>query len=318
MYDIAYLYIIFVLVVALGFEIAIIRLHREQRQRHAFARLQKSYIRQIVKMLLCEECRSVYPTPTKSLHRIALTEALHTVLSHTYGTDLNTIYELVGRYHLDTFLLRQIKWSRGTRQAHFILLLSTAPTMQPVMHILQRHLTSRHTEHRTAALLATLAVRPSTAIASIAALHYPLSALDIARIIALLRRGILPIAYEPLLASGNHNLRMLGLAIVRNFGIEIADKQLQNIILSSDNDTVIREAIYTLAALGRPLGRAKIRLRLSEMDTAYRKELCRHLTREGYSLAALRTIFSPSEIASSAALINSYKRDIECTPTLNT
>ena len=38
----------------------------------------------------------------------------------------------------------------------------------------------------------------------------------------MLRRGLLPIAYEPLVGSPNRNLRMVGLGIVRQFGIEEA------------------------------------------------------------------------------------------------
>ena len=314
----AYIYIIFSLLIVLVFELATLLRYRALRQRQRDMRLQKSYIQQIVKMLCNEEFSLITPSPDTRRDRMVLIEALHTVLSHTYGAELNILHELVGRYDLDGFLLRQIRYSRGLRQAHYIVLLSTTPTHRPAIPLLSRYCHSTNREKSIAALLAILALRPSTAISAIALFPHRLRPLDISRIITLLRRGILPIAYEPLLASDNTNLRMLGLAIVRNFGIEIADKELQNIIVASSDERVVREALYTLSALGRPLGRAKIRIRLSTMEASYRRELCRHLTREGYSLAALRTIFSPAEVAHSATLLKSYKRNLEWHPTLNT
>lgn len=313
-----HIYIIFSLLIVLAFGIASLLHSRASRLHRSDMHLQNSYIRQIVKMLCNEEFSPITPSPDTRRHRITLIEALHIVLSHTYGADLNILHELVCRYDLDGFLLRQIRHSRGLRQTHFILLLSTTPSNKPVIPLLNRYCHSKNCEKSVAALIAILALRPSTAISAIALFPHRLRALDISRIITLLRRGILPIAYEPLLTSDNTNLRMLGLAIVRNFGIEIADKELQNIVVASSDEMVVREALHTLSVLGRPLGRAKIRIRLSTMEASYRRELCRHLTREGYSLAALRTIFSPAEIAHSATLLKSYKRNLEWHPTLNT
>jgi hypothetical protein len=119
---------------------------------------------------------------------------------------------------------------------------------------------------------------------------------------------VLPIAYEPLLGNDNRNLRMLGLAIVRTFGIEIAEKRLHNIITSESSHSVISEAIYTLASLGRPLHHARIRECLSSMSEYDRRSLCRHLTVEGYSLGAVKAIFPQAESRYAEGLINSYKR----------
>ena len=50
----------------------------------------------------------------------------------------------------------------------------------------------------------------------------PFSACEVGEIMAVLRRGMLPIAYEPLIGSPSRNLRIVGLNIVRQFGIEEA------------------------------------------------------------------------------------------------
>lgn len=313
-----YIYIISLLCIAILFEGAIIYSKFKQTQRAKQSLLKDSYIRQIVTMLFAEEAGDVYPHADTSQRRNVLAEALYTVMSHTYGSDIATIRELVENTQLDKFLLIKIRHSDNIKRAHYLMLMSAVPTPTPAIATLRRYLYSRHAHIRIAALLSILAASPSTAISTIASLPYNLTSFDIARIIMLLRRGILPIAYEPLLTSENRNLQMLGLAIVRNFGIEIADKHLQNIIFSSTDYTITREALYTLSSLGRPLGRAKIRQRITSMPQHHRKELCRHLTHAGYSLAALRTLFDQSEMPYTESLIKSYKRSLECSYTLST
>ncbi len=314
----AQLYIIASLCIALLFEGAIvyskIKTHKHSQQTD----IQNSYIRQIVKMLFAEQVSAIYPHADTPQHLQALAEALHIVMSHTYGADKHILGELVEQTRLDIYLLRRVKQSRDIERSHILMLISAMPTQKPVSSLLRPYLYSSRSHVRTATLLALLAASPSTAIATISSISHNLTNFDIARIIMLLRRGILPIAYEPLLMSKNRNLRMLGLAIVRNFGIEIADKHLQNIIATSTDYAITKEALYTLSSLGRPLGRAKIRQRIGTMPPHLRKELCRHLTHEGYSLAALRTLFDQSEMLYTESLIKSYKRNLECTSTLST
>lgn len=312
-----YIYIIIQASAIIGFEVAALWQRRSRLRQLQRATLSDSYIRQIIKMLFSEECCDLYPAADTPIRRMALAEAMNTILSHTYGTNTTIIRELTRRYRLDTFLLNRIRWSRGPRRIHILILMSAIPSHTATTHLLQQHLRSRHSYTRTAALIALLAIDPSKAIATIASLRFDLTPLDIARIITLLRRGILPIAYEPLLRSTNRNLRMLGLAIVRNFGIEIADKQLQNIISTATDADIVHESIYTLSSLGRPLGRAKVRERLSAMTPRRRKQLCRHLTQAGYSLSALRCIFSPHETIYSESIIKSYKRDLVCSTSHN-
>ena len=308
---ITYIYIISAIGIALVFELTLLSVKLKSRYRSQQTLLCHGYIRQIVKMLFAEEYCEIYPAVTTTRHRKALAEALYIVSSHTYGIRTAPLRELVEKSQLDKFLLHKAKHGSDIESTHSLILLSALPPHKLVATQLQPLLHSHHSHKRIAALLAILAVSPSTAISTLSSAPFLLTTLDIARIIMLLRRGILPIAYEPLLASENRNLQMLGLAIVRNFGIEIADKQLQRIIASSNDCGVTREALYTLSSLGRPLGRVKIRNKIASMPHYCRKELCRHLTHEGYSIAALRTIFGPHEIPHAEALINSYKRNLE-------
>ncbi len=313
LYDlITYLCLWFFIAIALCFEVAIIRHKAASATRHRHNLLRSNYVEQVTKMSLDEEFHAPYPAVTSREKQMALAEAIYLVLSHTYGINPNPIKDLVAHANLDTFLLKRISRRKGPHRTHLLTIMNAIPSHRPIASHLQPLLRSRHHDTRLAALLAILAAKPTMAIETIASLQYNLRPFDIARIILLLRRGIVPIAYEPLLGSNNRNLKMLGLAIVRTFGIEIADKQLQHIVATSADAGVVREAIYTLSSLGRSLGRVKIRSRLATMSPPHRKELCRHLAREGYSLNALKSIFTPDETEDSEILINSYKRSLEC------
>lgn len=312
-----YLYIIILFIAIISIEIAVtlnkIRERRHKRQ----LRLCESYIRQITKILFTDECLEIYPQPNNTIRRTALSEALYLTLSHTYGNGYTIIRELARRYRLDIFLQQRIRWSYGYQRAHALMLLSTIPSNYSSMYLFRRYLHSHNNDIRTAALLAALASNPSKAIPTIASIPVKLSPLDIFRIIGLLRRGLFPIAYEPLLMSSNRNLKMLGLAIVRSFGIETADKHLQNILSTEADYEIIHETIYTISTLGRPLKHNIIRKRISHMSQRRRKQLCRHLTQAGYSISAIRCIFSSNETLYSESIIKSFKRSLTCSQSSN-
>ncbi len=266
------------------------------------------YVKQIVTLLQSERPSHSHIRARSTRSRLALAEAIYIVVSHTYGNDIERLRPIVERHKLEKLLIRRIRLSRGAKRAHLLMLLSTIPTNTLITTHLKRDTHSRDKDVRISALTAILAANPSVAIRTISSLEFDLTPFDTARIIALLRRGLLPIAYEPLLANSNRNLRILGLAIVRHFGIEIAEKRLHKIISTEEDISIISETIYTLASLGRPLGHTRIRERLAAMPAQKRKELCRHLTVEGYSLAAVRSLFTEGESIYAESLINSYKR----------
>lgn len=279
---------------------------RQQTKRLQHTSLRDTYIKQIVQFLHSEQSALLCAGSVRS--RLALAEAIYVVMSHTYGNDVEQLRTIAEQNKLAGLLLRRTKRSHGAKRAHILMLLSTIPITDEIITKIERYTHSRDKDVRMSALTAILAAKPSTAIQTIASLEFDLSPFDTTRIIALLRRGLLPIAYEPLLASANRNLRILGLAIVRSFGIEIAEKRLHKIITTEEDISVINETIYTLASMGRTLGHTKIRERLAAMPARKRKELCRHLTVEGYSLSAVQSLFTERESVYAESLINSYKR----------
>ena len=254
------------------------------------------------------------PTPcievSNRLQLSALCEAIYQAMSHTYATPNCLIAPLAKEHRIEEFLLRKLRRAGNTRRVQLLNTLSTIPLSHNTIQHLTYYLYSPNRHIRIAALVAILAASPSTAIRTLAELPYQLAPYDMMRIVALLRRGLLPIAYEPLLASDNHNLLMLGIAIVANFGIEIADHHLYRIVEEHHNPQLVSQAIYTLALLGSPLSHPPLRERVELMTPIHRRELCHHLSSEGYSPSALRGLFSEGEISLAEPLINSYKRNL--------
>ena len=65
-----------------------------------------------------------------------------------------------------------------------------------------------------------LAFDPTMALRLVGEFARPFTVYEVSEVMATLRRGVLPVAYEPLLDSSDRNLRIVGLNIVRQFGIE--------------------------------------------------------------------------------------------------
>ena len=112
-----------------------------------------------------------------------------------------------------------------------------------------RYMRSRNRYVRFYALMTQLAAEPATSLRRMAEYDYPFSACEVSEIMAMLRRGLLPIAYEPLVGSPNRNLRMVGLGIVRQFGIEEAERLLLAMVARERVPELGREALDTLCSM---------------------------------------------------------------------
>lgn len=278
-------------------------------KRHKRDNIKEQYIR-LLMHLIKENPSTLHIVAHGSRQRMALAEAIYTMVSHTYGIDVNLFKQIATQNRLEELILRSARHSSETRRAHLLMLMSSLPLSAPARDTLRGYLVSDNALVRTSALLAMLVNEPTSAIRSIASMEFDLQPLDIARIITLLRRGVLPIAHEPLLLNNNRNLRMLGLALVRSFGITEAEKQLYHIIYTEKNHEVLIEAIYTLSSLGRPLNRTRIRERLAGLSATQRRDFCRHMTIEGYSLQTMQALFSCDESLYAEKIINTYKRGL--------
>ena len=280
---------------------------RARRQRSRDAALRAKYLRIVMLYLLAGEGPAPrFPMIRRAGARLLLVETVAGLAGVTYGLDAAPLRRIVAEYGLDAWLLRRTARSRGYRRARCLLLLSRLPVGAAAADCAAR----RNRYVRFQSLMVRLAADPSTALRLMAEYPEPFSACEVGEIMAVLRRGMLPIAYEPLIGSPSRNLRIVGLNIVRQFGIEEAERLLLRIVSGDEDPELVREALYTLCALRRPLTRRAVSGRLSAMPPAERKALLRYVVAEGYSPGPLRRLLDERERPYYESLVQTYKRSL--------
>lgn len=242
--------------------------------------------------------------------RMLLAETLAGMAGATSGLDPVLFQRIVERYGLDEWLLARIRFMQGYRRARCLALLSRLPADGVAAAGVVRYLNSDNRYVRFYALTTQLAADPSTALRAMSDYDYPLSSGELAEIMTLLRRGMLPVAYEPLIASPNRNLRMLGMAIVRQFGVEQAEELLLRIVAADESPELVREALYTLCALRRPLSGRRVAASIAAMSAPERKALLRFMAAEGYSPGVIGRLLGKDERPYYESLVQSYKRSL--------
>ena len=190
-----YAYIVLLLCITFVAAAAWLRLHFvSERQR---VLLTQRYVTHIINALL--EHRDVSLIVEGRARRKLLVRAIYLVVSHSYAVDHSLLRYVVEQNHLDTFVLRHIRLSHGVRRARWLLWASALPLPRRELRSLRRYVFSGDRLVRTSALLALLAAQPLRAMLLVGTLRYRLSPFDLRRVVALLRRGMLPVACEPLL-----------------------------------------------------------------------------------------------------------------------
>lgn len=243
--------------------------------------------------------------------RHALAEVLSRLAASTYGLDNRPLRRIVRENGLESYLLRRIRRTRGYRRAYYLLLLSRLPLEAQTDAAVARYTASRNPYVSFYALMTRLAFDPTMALRLVGEFARPFTVYEVSEVMATLRRGVLPVAYEPLLDSSDRNLRIVGLNIVRQFGIEEAERQLLGIVRNGPQE-LAREAVYTLCALHRPLARREVADFVRGMNAADRKALLRSMAREGYSARAVGALSPEPERAYYRSLVDSYKCRIVC------
>lgn len=279
---------------------------RARRRWSCDAALHSKYLRIVMLALTNGETEAPrFPLLRRAGARLLLAETVARVVDVTYGLDTEVLRRIVVRYRLDDTLRRRIRFTQGYNRARYLALLGRLPGGS--VEGLERYARSRNRYVRFYTLLAQLSADPAASLNRIAEFPYPLSVCEVAEIMILLRRGMLPIAYGPLVASPNRNLRAVGLGIVRQFGIEEAEKHLLRMV-ADDTPELGREALYALCSMRCSLSRRVVAGRIASMNAAERKALLRHMAFEGYAPGRLLRLFDPCEQPYYESLAQSYKR----------
>ncbi len=283
------------------------------RRRTRERQLLRDSMRQLFVMLYADEQVTV-PLPLWRAvgGRHLLAELVGELVATTYALSPRPLRRIVVASGADRALLRRVRRSRGLRRAAALRLLADLPHDPAVTREAASYLRDRCREVRFCALLVQLTAHPERALQLIGAFDEAFTAIETAEVMHLLRRGLLPIAYRPLLRSPHANLRRLGVEIVAQFGIEEADRELVQIATDSRHPALSMQALYLLAALHRPLRRAELATRIRTLSAAERRRLLRFLAGEAYTPTQIRALFGGEEVPYYERLTGSYKRSLVC------
>lgn len=291
------------------FYTVITQLYIRSRKKHN--RLRSQYLRQVSAAVLADsDSLAIAITTSSRRERLALADAIYTTASHCYNHN-HSITALIARENnLEKHLLRELRFATKYRRGLLWLQLSTiSPSPHHTLHLRQElHNSDPHI--RSCSLIALLCTSPEESIKTLLELDFELQPYDIARIISLVRRGVLPFAFERLLQSGNYNLKLLAISIVRHFNLDIYTKYIYSLLGNKEHPKLISEVIYTLTTMKHPLNSPLLRRHILAMPPSQRKALCRHLSAEGYSLQALRWLLPNNEMEYAERLITSHKRQL--------
>ena len=249
-------------------------------------------------------------TASSRRERLALADAIYTTASHCYDHN-HSITALIARENnLEKHLLRELRLATKYRRGLLRLQLATISPSHHHTLLLRQELHNRDPHIRSCSLIALLCTSPEESIKTLQELDFELQPYDISRIISLVRRGVLPFAFERLLQSGNYNLKLLAISIVRHFNLDIYTKYIYSLLGNKEHPKLITEVIYTLTTMKHPLNSPLLRRHILAMPPSQRKALCRHLSSEGYSLQALRWLLPNNEMEYAERLITSHKRQL--------
>ncbi len=230
-----------------------------------------------------------------------------------YRLDQDQLIRISYSLHLAEYLLERAHKSRGEQRAEAMSLLSQLP----VRHITEQQLSSFERDKdrmvRFFTLLTKININKGEFLRYVASYPSPLTPFEISGLLSLFRHSRVAVAYQPLLDTNNQNLNMLGLAVVREFGIESAEGALRHLVEKEEIHNKVRhEALYTLATLEQPLCSASIGSYVRCMPFWERQRFLRFITSMGYSQGVIDFFVSHSERQYFHSLIASYKVKIEC------
>lgn len=309
------LYVVYLVAAAiavlwLGVEVAEGWLAERRRDRERI--LVRYSVRQLLTALLIDERDHLALPLWQSVGRYRLlAELIAELTAVTYGLDPASLRRVVVAYGLDHWVLGRIRRARGDRRAAWLRLLADLPHRREVSRAVAIYGADRSRAVRFATLLVQLTAHPEEVLRLIADFREPFTPIEVAEVLHLLRRGLLPIAYRPLLEATNENLQLIGLEIVAQFGIEEVDADLVR-LATEGGGRVARRALRVLARLHRPLRRRELVHSIRRMADDERHALLRLLAREAYAAEQVRTLVAQPEIPYYESLIGSYKRSLVC------
>ena len=246
--------------------------------------------------------------------KMLLAETIAAFSAMNYGYDFTAMRKIVTYNDVDTFLFKRIKRSRSWYRIRYMQLLSLTGARDALLTGIKHLEKSENPYESLFALLIRISSAPELTVKSIREFPGTLSRRALPEIMLQLRRGFIPVAYEPMIRSNNENLKLLGIYIIRCFGIEDAQDILYS-LLDYPSSAVQDSALYALAAMKCSMAQKKVVESVSGLSFFQRRRLYKFLAAEGYSsrsLSALQSSERDSRLGGyMESLVNSYKRMLQ-------
>lgn len=166
----------------------------------------------------------------RGIAKMSFVRCLVFVADRTAEDAVETMQIILRYYHIESYLLKRIEGSSSREKAYYLALLARLPISKVVAGKVSKYMKNSSSDVRFYALLCMLAVVPELAVKYISELDERLSRRDIAEMLSVIGRGYCPIPYTPLLLSNNYNMQLLGIAMVRRFGIYESCKDLMHLV----------------------------------------------------------------------------------------
>ena len=157
---------------------------------------------------------------------------------------------IVRYYNIENELIYQAGRSNNSGQrAYFLALLARLPLSMATVVKVEKFLADKSTDVRFYALMSIFSVAPYSAVTILEGMEQRLSRREVAEILTLLGRGYCPVPYSKLIASENYNLQLLGIHLVRRFGITECRAEIALIVRNLHSE-LRDDALDTLAYFG--------------------------------------------------------------------
>ncbi len=285
---------LFVVAVLLA-AVSMIRAQVRRRRQRMLQSLERCYVSILNRRLLeGEHAECQFPLIERRSSRLVLATVVARMGSVTYGYDRRVLAEVVHRYALDSLLLERAELSRGMRRVQWLHTLALVDCSDYIYERMTRRFGRSHNRYMSLCVtLAALNHTPERCIAILAE-RPRLSTFDLAEVLMMLKRGLIPVAYQPLLRAEQTNVRLLGLCIVRYFGVTEAEEDIVAAIAAEDRE-VADAALFTLCALRLRLDREQVREAARRMSACERRAWYRHLASEGYSAQTIAHILPEAD-----------------------
>lgn len=157
---------------------------------------------------------------------------------------------VVKYYNIERMLLdRAMRSFTEAERAYALALLARLPLGEVTEVMVERFIEDNSPRVGFYALLCIFSVSPCRAIAVLEGMDGRLSRRDVAEILTVISRGSCPVPYMPLLMSQNYNLQLLGIHLVRRFGITESRAKIASMVRTCHSE-LREDALQTLACFG--------------------------------------------------------------------